>query len=297
MEDAREEIIERMMLATEEDGAYSDVLPGLSLARSSKPTDSLCSVQKPSFCFVAQGSKRALLGEHVFRYDPLNYLIFTVDLPLSFQVRDATQEKPYLGFGLELDRALVASVLAESKLQLKKGDASVTAMNAAPIEAEMLDAVVRLLRLIESPAEHTVLVPLVLRELVFRLLAGGQGARLGHLIATTDTHRVSRAIALLRDNFDRQLRVDAIARELGMSVSGFHQHFKNVTAMSPLQFQKQLRLQEARRLMLGENLDAATAGFRVGYEDPSYFSRDYKKQFGAPPQRDIASIRGERAAA
>src|SRR5215204_674881 len=120
MGDAREEIIERMMQAASSDGAYPNVLPGLSLARSSKPTDTLCGVQKPSFCFVAQGSKRALLGENVFRYDPLNYLIFTVDLPLSFQIRDATEERPYLGFGLELDQALVASVLAESKLQFKK---------------------------------------------------------------------------------------------------------------------------------------------------------------------------------
>lgn len=296
MEDAREEIIERMMQAASADGAYQNVLPGLSLARSSKPTDTLCGVQRPSFCFVAQGSKRALLGENVFRYDPLNYLIFTVDLPLSFQIREATEEKPYLGFGLELDQALVASVLAESKLQLKKGDTSVTAMNAAAIDADMLDAVVRLIRLIESPAEQAVLLPLVLRELVFRLLAGGQGARLSHLLASTDTRRISRAIGHLRENFDRQLRIDDLARELGMSVSGFHQHFKSVTAMSPLQFQKQIRLQEARRLMLGENLDAATAGFRVGYEDPSYFSRDYKKQFGAPPQRDIATIRGEFAA-
>ena len=296
MEVAREEIIERLIDATGTDGAFVDVLPGLSLARSSTENDTMCSVQKPSFCFVAQGNKRALLGDKVFRYDPLNYLIFTVDLPLSFQIRDATEENPYLGFALELDPALVASVLAESGLQLKKGEASVTAMDAAAIDADMLDAVARLIRLIDSPGEQTVLLPLIQREIVFRLLAGGQGARLSHLVAATDTRRISRAIAMLKENFDRQLRIDEIAREIGMSVSGFHQHFKNVTAMSPLQYQKQIRLQEARRLMIGENLDAATAGFRVGYEDPSYFSRDYKKQFGAPPQRDIASIRGEFAA-
>ena len=297
MTDAREEIIERLMQAAGADGACADVLPGLSIARSSSANDTMCSVQRPSFCFVAQGNKRALLGDRVFRYDPLHYLIFTVDLPLSFQIRDATEEKPYLGFALELDQALVASVLAESGLRLKKSETSVTAMNAAAIDADMLDAVVRLIRLIDSPpGERAILLPLVQRELVFRLLAGGQGARLSHLLASTDTRRISRAITLLKENFDRQLRIDDIARELGMSVSGFHQHFKNVTAMSPLQYQKQIRLQEARRLMLGENLDAATAGFRVGYEDPSYFSRDYKKQFGAPPQRDIASIRGELAA-
>jgi AraC-like DNA-binding protein len=123
-------------------------------------------------------------------------------------------------------------------------------------------------------------------------MEGGQGARLSHLLASGgDTGRISRAIGRLRENFNQPLRMDEIARELGMSVSGFHRHFKSVTAMSPLQFQKQIRLQEARRMMLGQDLDAASAGFRVGYEDPAYFSRDYKKLFGAPPQRDIARLR------
>jgi AraC-like DNA-binding protein len=140
--------------------------------------------------------------------------------------------------------------------------------------------------------EGRVLAPLIIREIVFRLLAGGQGARLSHMLALgADTHRISKAINFLRERFDQPLRMDDVAHELGMSVSGFHHHFRSVTAMSPLQFQKQIRLQEARRLMLGEDLDAASAGFRVGYEDPAYFSREYKKLFGAPPQRDIARLR------
>jgi AraC-like DNA-binding protein len=156
----------------------------------------------------------------------------------------------------------------------------------------MLDAVVRLVRLLDTAVEPKFLVPLTMREIIYRLLAGGQGARLGHLLASAgDTRRISKAIGHLREHFDEPLKIEMIARELGMSVSGFHHHFKSVTAMSPLQFQKQIRLQEARRLMLGEDMDAASAGFRVGYEDPSYFSRDYKKLFGAPPQRDIAKLR------
>jgi transcriptional regulator GlxA family with amidase domain len=156
----------------------------------------------------------------------------------------------------------------------------------------MLDAVVRLIRLLETPDARKILAPLIIREIVYRLLAGGQGRRLSHLFASgSDTRRISKAIGLLRETFDQQLKIENIAHELGMSVSGFHHHFKSVTAMSPLQFQKHLRLQEARRLMLGEDLDAASAGFRVGYFDPSHFSRDYKKQFGAPPQTDIATLR------
>jgi len=179
----------------------------------------------------------------------------------------------------------------ESGITLKKGDASAKAMDVHSIDANLLDAVVRLVRLTDEPGSSNVLAPLIVREIIYRLLAGGQGARLAHLLPSGDTKRISRAIGHLREHFDEPLKIDDIARQLGMSVSGFHHHFKSVTAMSPLQFQKQIRLQEARRLMLGEDLDAASAGFRVGYEDPSYFSRDYKKLFGSPPQRDIVSLR------
>ena len=286
----REEIIERIGRTVTEDGA-KEVFPGFFLARSSRPSESLNTVYEPAFCFIAQGRKRALLGEEVFRYDPGHYLLFTVDLPLIFQIEKATHEEPYLGLRLDLDPSLVASVLVEANIKINKGDASAKAMDVHSIDANLLDAVVRLVRLTDEPGSSNVLAPLIVKEIIYRLLDGGQGARLGHLLPSGDTQRISRAIGHLREHFDEPLKIDDIARKLGMSVSGFHHHFKSVTAMSPLQFQKQIRLQEARRLMLGEDLDAASAGFRVGYEDPSYFSRDYKKLFGSPPQRDIVSLR------
>ena len=286
----RAELTEQISRIVPEDGG-KEVLPGFFLARASRPSQSLNTVYEPAFCFIAQGRKRALLGEEVFRYDPGHYLLFTVDLPLIFQIEKATQNEPYLGLRLDLDPSLVASVLMEADIKIKKGDASAKAMDVHSIDANLLDAVVRLVRLAEEPASINVLAPLIVKEIIYRLLAGGQGARLGHLLPAGDTKRISRAIGHLREHFDEPLKIDDIARELGMSVSGFHHHFKSVTAMSPLQFQKQIRLQEARRLMLGEDLDAASAGFRVGYEDPSYFSRDYKKLFGSPPQRDIVSLR------
>ena len=286
----REELIERIARTVTEDGA-KEVFPGFFLARSSKPSQSLNTVYEPAFCFIAQGKKRALLGEEVFRYDPGHYLLFTVDLPLIFQIEKATQDEPYLGLRLDLDPSLVASVLVEADIKINKGDASTKAMDVHTSDANLLDAVVRLVRLADEPGSSNVLAPLVVKEIIYRLLAGGQGARLGHLLPSGDTQRISRAIGHLRMHLDEPLKIDDIARQLGMSVSGFHHHFKSVTAMSPLQFQKQIRLQEARRLMLGEDLDAASAGFRVGYEDPSYFSRDYKKLFGSPPQRDIVSLR------
>src|SRR5437867_7374455 len=194
---------------------------------------------------------------------------------------------------LNLDSALVASVIVESGIRIKKGDASVKAMNVSAIDADLLDAVARLVRIAETSAEGKVLAPLVIKEIIYRLLAGGQGARLAHLLTASDTRRISKAIGHLREHFDEQLKMEEIARELGMSVSGFHHHFKSVTSMSPLQFQKHLRLQEARRLMLGEDLDAASAAFRVGYQDASHFNREYKSLFGVPPMRDVQRLREE----
>ena len=167
-------------------------------------------------------------------------------------------------------------------------------MDVSPLDANLLDAVVRLVRLLDSPGEAQVLMPLITREIVYRLLVGEQGARLRHLAFMGGyTSDIARAVERLRQDFDQPLRIEQIARELGMSVSGFHHHFKAVTAMSPLQFQKQLRLQEARRLMLGEDLEAANAASRVGYHDASHVNREYKSLFGVPPIRDIQRLRAE----
>lgn len=291
MQTNREELIERMTRALPEDGIL-EIFPGVILGRSSKTTQPLHSVFIPAFCIIAQGSKQVLLGDETFRYDPGHYLISTIDLPIVSHVIEASEEHPYLSFRINLAPATVASVLMESGIERKKAGASVKAMDVSATTADLLDAIVRLARLLDAPDEIQVLAPLIIREIIYRLLKGEQGARLSHLLsAEGDTRRISRAVKQLRENFNQPLKIENIARQIGMSVSGFHHHFKSVTAMSPLQFQKQIRLQEARRLMLGEDLDVASAGFRVGYEDPSYFSRDYKKLFGAPPQRDIARLR------
>jgi AraC-like DNA-binding protein len=293
MKIGRKELVEHLTRAVGKDEVL-EVFPGLFFGRSSKPTERVHSVSTPAFCIIAQGSKDVLLGDEVFRYDPGHYLISSVDLPIVSHVVEASQEKPYLSFRLNLEPSVVASVMMESRFEPNKNGAqmAVKAMDVSPIEADLLDAVVKLARLLDTPDEMKFLAPLITREIIYRLLKGEQGARLSHLITSEgDTRRISRAVRQLRENIDQPLKIDHMARELGMSVSGFHHHFKSVTAMSPLQFQKQIRLQEARRLMLGEDLDVASAGFRVGYDDPSYFSRDYKKLFGAPPQRDIAKLR------
>jgi AraC-like DNA-binding protein len=190
-----------------------------------------------------------------------------------------------------LDPAIVTSMMVESGEIRKGGDGSVTAVGVSSLDGDLLDASLRLARLAAIPGDYRVIAPLVTREIVYRLLMGAQGNRLRHLAKFGGhAHRIVRAIETIRENFNKPLRIENIARLLHMSVSGFHAHFKAVTAMSPLQFQKQLRLQEARRLMLSERLDAGQAGFRVGYEDASQFNREYKRQFGEPPSRDVGRL-------
>jgi AraC-like DNA-binding protein len=292
MKEMNDELVDRLSRVLPSDAA-KEVFPGLNVSRVSVCKESARGVYEPAFCFVAQGAKQAQLGNEIFRFDPDHYMIYTVDLPLIFRIVDATPERPYLGFSLTLTPSVVASVMVESGIKIKSGNGSAKAMDVNAVSADLRDAIVRLVRLIDDPGGQKVLAPLITREIIFRLLEGGQGPRLAHLLSFGDTERVSKAVAHLRAHFDEPLKMEEIARTIGMSVSRFHHHFKSVTAMSPLQYQKQIRLQEARRLMLNEDVDAASAGFRVGYEDPSYFSRDYKKQFGAPPQRDIAALRNK----
>jgi AraC-like DNA-binding protein len=292
MDADQEELAERVARAMPRDGtAYPQ--PGVNLARFARPTELHHGFLEPCFCVIAQGAKTLTLGGETFRYDPVHYMIATVGVPMTARVVEASPERPYLSMRLELDPAVVASVMVESGLAQPRSDGGcLRAIDVSRLDADLLDATVRLVRLIERPEEYRALAPLVVREIVYRLLTGAQGGRMRHL--ATDgghAHRMVRAVAKFRENFDKPLRIERVAKELGMSTSGFHAHFKAVTAMSPLQFQKQLRLQEARRLMLGENLDAAEAGYRVGYEDPAYFSRDYKRQFGEPPMRDVERLR------
>jgi AraC-like DNA-binding protein len=288
----RDELAGRIARAVREDGTV-EPLEGLRLARASSPTEAVHSVSTPSFCVIAQGSKEILLGEDRYRYDPAHYLITTAALPTATRVTEASEERPYLGLVLELDPFLVGSVMVEASHPAPRGHAAVRAIDVSPLEEGLLDAVVRLVGLLDSPAEEArFLRPLVTREIVFRLLVGEQGGRLHHVAALGGHgHRIARALERLRKDFDRPLRVEDVARGVGMSVSSFHHHFRAVTAMSPLQFQKQLRLQEARRLLLGEDLDVAGAGHRVGYSDASQFTREYKRLFGAPPMRDVVRLR------
>jgi AraC-like DNA-binding protein len=293
MEADREELAERIAKALPHDGKV-EPQPGLVFTRFSAPTEPVHAVLEPWLCMIAQGAKEVFLGDERFHYDPAHYLISTLGVPAIGRVIEASRERPYLGWRLSLDPSVITSVMVESGVGVNtRGEGlGVTTVGVSPLDAELLDATVRLVRLIDRPGEYRVLAPLIIREIVYRLLNGPQCGRLRHLATFGgQTHRMVRAIEKLRQGYDKPLRIEGVARELGMSASGFHAHFKAVTAMSPLQFQKHLRLQEARRLMLSQNLDAGEAGYRVGYEDQSHFSRDYKRHFGEPPMRDVERLR------
>ena len=250
LQTSRTELSERIARALPEDGTL-EVMKGVHLARLTRSFDKVHSVLEASFCVIAQGSKEVLVGDSRYVYDANNYLLTTLELPRMSQVLAASKEQPYLSFRLELDPLVVSSVMVEAEhyQSAQRGD-DACAIAVSPLDANLLDAVVRLVRLIESPAEAPMLLPMITREIIFRLLRGEQGGRLAHLIAAGNySSAIVKAVQRIRQAFDQPIRVEQLAQDLGMSVSGFHYHFKAVTAMSPLQFQKQIRLQEARRLM------------------------------------------------
>ena len=285
----RAELAERIAAAVPGDGRAEPV-PGLHLVQSSTPRVPFYAVLRPCFCVIAQGAKVLRLGAAAYRYDPFHYLLVSADLPVTGRIVEASEEQPYLGLRLDLDPALVSQVLVEAAGG--PSGAERRALDVSPLEADLLDATLRLVRASESPREAAVLAPLVTREIVYRLLVGDQGDRLRHIaVLGGRAHRMAEAVRRLHRQFDRTVRMEELATDLGMSASTFYQRFKDVTGMTPLQFQKEVRLQEARRLLLDGDLDAATAGYRVGYNDPSHFSRDYKRQFGEPPVRDVERLR------
>jgi AraC-like DNA-binding protein len=291
---SRNELAERIAGHVSEDGILQ-AAPGLFLSRLSS-TKPVYGVTEPSFCIIAQGSKEVVLGRERFRYDDSHYLLVTAGLPLVGQTIAATKERPYLGVRLVLDPAVVTEVLNEAGLLASRTNGGVRALAVSRLDSSLLDAVLRLVRLVDVPTDYAVLAPFAAREIVYRLSLGEQGGRLRQIaVIGGRAHRIAKAIEFLRKNSDKPLRIAALASRLGMSTSGLHHHFKAVTAMSPLQFQKELRLQEARRLLLAGDVDAATAGYRVGYDDPSHFSREYKRVFGEPPMRDIERLRGAAA--
>jgi AraC-like DNA-binding protein len=277
---------------TEQGELHTTAVPGLSLFRRDKPTGPISGMYEPSICLVAQGAKRVLLGDDTYVYDACHYLITSVHLPTVVQIVEASPERPYLGLKLKLDQREMSQLMADSNLPPPRTQQSSRGMATGEVTLQLLTAFQRLVDLFDEEKDIPILAPIIQREILYRLLVGDQGVRLRQIAsAGSQSHQIARAIDWLKGNFTQPLRIDDLATQVNMSTSTFHHHFRTLTAMSPLQYQKTLRLQEARRLMLAERLDAATAAFQVGYESPSQFSREYSRRFGAPPVRDITGLR------
>jgi AraC-like DNA-binding protein len=273
------------------DHFFDSPIDGLTLHFWDRPTDPTCYLLGPSLCLIAQGRKQVLLGEEVFVYDADHYLVTSVDLPVVSRIIEASPEVPYLGLTLMLDPRMIGQLMLTHDAPVETEGADRLAIAVGTLFSPLLDALVRLLDLLETPRDMPVMEPLIKQEILYRLLTSEQGPRLRRMTMTdTQGHRISKAIDWLKTNFSAPVRVDALATMAGLSPSAFHSHFRAVTAMSPLQYQKHMRLGEARRLMLTERMDASTAAFRVGYESPSQFSREYSRMFGAPPARDIKTL-------
>jgi AraC-like DNA-binding protein len=280
------ELIERYTVGVE--GVLETAVDGLGVYRITNPGGPKHAVQKPMFAVIAQGSKQLFVGDEVVDYDPMHYLVASVDMPVVGRVMIRSPEEPYLGLRLDLDIREIGDLIGDENLpQDISRDSASRGLYVDRLDCALLDAVLRLLRLHQRPRDIAILAPMVRREILYRLLMNGQGALLRQtVLQDSQMNRVAKAIRLMRDGYTQPLRVDDIARDVHMSVSSLHHHFKQVTAMSPLQYQKNLRLQEARRLILTADMSVALAAHTVGYESSSQFSREYSRLFGAPPLRD-----------
>ena len=267
-------------------------IPGLSLYRRDEPTQPMSGMYEPSICLIAQGAKRVLLGDETYVYDAQHFLITSVNLPTVAQIIKASRERPWLGLKLKLDQREISQLMVDSNLPPLRTQQSSRGMAIGEVTLPLISAFQRLIDLLAEPKDIPILAPIIQREIVYRLLVGDQGARLRQMAsAGSQSQQIARAIDWLKSHFTNPVRIEDLATQVNMSTSTFHHHFRALTAMSPLQYQKWLRLNEARRLMLSERLDATSAAFEVGYQSPSQFSREYSRSFGAPPLRDMTNLR------
>lgn len=267
-------------------------VPGLTFFRHDEPTELRSGLYEPSVCLVAQGAKRAHLADVSYVYDVNHYLITSVHLPTTFQVIKASPDEPYLGLLLRIDLREMSQMMIDSNLPAPRPQQTRCGMATGEVTVPLLGAFQRLVGLMDHREDIPILAPIIQREILYRLLVGEQGAQLRQIAAAgSQGNQIARAIEWLKGHFTQQVSMEDLATQARMSTSSFYTHFRSMTSLSPLQYQKHLRLQEARRLMLTEHLDATSAAFQVGYESPSQFSREYNRLFGSPPLRDVKNLR------
>ncbi|MEK4248504.1 AraC family transcriptional regulator [Paenibacillus sp. FSL W7-1287] len=285
------EVIERF---TKQDGTHETLIPGLRFIRSSEASEPVYSVYEPSLCVIAQGAKVVMLGKESYRYDPSCYLTASVHLPITGQIVEATPEMPYLSLQLQLDMNQIVEmnelIYATNTVERTKGEFG-RGLYIDRLNDTLQDAILRLVRLLDTPEDIPVLAPYLIREIVYRVLQNEQGAALRQFaLIGSHAQRIAKVIQRINRDYAMPLRIHELAEEASMSASSLYSYFKEVTAMSPIQYQKQLRLQEARRMLYSTAMEVADAAFQVGYESPSHFSREYSRMFGRPPVKDIRRL-------
>ena len=292
-----QKVLDRLIAMTERittaEGSTQTLIPFLSIFRTSHQTPLIPGVLTPSFCLILQGTKKLHLGQDILYYHAGDYLASVIDMPASAQVVGATKKSPEIGLRIDFTTKEIASVVMEAEINVKPQDKKLnTAAFIGRSDADLLDAFLRLLKLLDKPKEARFLSVLIKREMIFHLLSGDSGHLFFQpMLFDQQANGVGKALAWIKDNYARSFTVEELAKVSNMSVSGLHHKFKAITTMGPLQYQKQLRLQEARRLLLSGSMDATTAALEVGYESPSQFSRDYRRLFGLPPRQDIKAVR------
>ncbi|MDP4098214.1 AraC family transcriptional regulator [Paenibacillus sp. P96] len=274
------------------EGVHPTDIPSLYCLRSSQVTEPIYRVHEPALCIIAQGRKEVMLAEERYLYGPSDYLVVSVDLPVSGQVIEASSDVPYLCFRLDFNPGQIVELLEESELRSAQSGESKRGLFISQTSSSLLDAAIRLVRLLETPEDIQALAPMYIREILYRVLKGQQGDMLKQIaVEGSGAYRIKEVIERIKESYAQPLRIEELAELANMSPSSLHRHFKEVTAMSPLQYQKRIRLQEARRMLLSESADAADTAFQVGYESPSHFSRDYARMFGLPPIADMKRLR------
>lgn len=282
------ELSGRLNQLLQTDGLHITEIPSLHMMRATATSEPIHSMYAPSLCFIVQGAKSAALGQEIYHYNPTTYLVTSVHLPIKSEITQASPEVPFIGLHLEFTPDQILDILQHTDLAWPEESEPGSGIFVGKTNSQLLDALLRLVKLFDQPAEIPILAPLITREILFRVLQGEQG----HLVKQfavigSQAHAIAKAIQLIHRDYSKPLRVEELAKEVNMAASSFHKHFKQVTALSPLQYQKRIRLQEARHLMISEKMGAADAAFQVGYESPSQFSREYARLYGLPPKSDL----------
>lgn len=294
MDKKLQELLKSIKTRKLENGFNDTLIPEFKIIKTSVKHDQVSSVYKPSLCIVLQGSKDVIVGDKIYSYSPGEYIFTTVEVPVTGRITKASLKDPYLCLMLEIEPAMIFEVLKNNPSLKSLESTEKSGTFVSKVDSRLYDSFLRLVECMKTPNELSFMTSILFKEIIFRILNDPNGDVVRQLgIAGSQTQKIANAISIIKKKFNSPLNIEKLAKEVGMSPSSFHKYFKDITNMSPLQYQKLIRLQEARRLLLSGFGDAATIGFEIGYESPSQFSREYSRFFGKPPKQDLKQLQSK----